>query len=68
VEKAKGIYIVYDLENDRFFSYYHDLIDYVLILVLDDFYQIGFYRNRLKSWLFDSPQQFLMARMSKKKS
>jgi hypothetical protein len=39
VEKAKGIYIVYDLENDVFFSY-HDLIDYVLILVLNDFYQI----------------------------
>jgi hypothetical protein len=38
----------------------------MFMLILNDFYLNKFYKNWLKSWAFDSPQQLLVVRSSKK--
>jgi hypothetical protein len=47
-------------------SYRNDSADYVFTLILDNFYQSDFYRSELKSWMFGSPQQLLVAIIRKK--
>jgi hypothetical protein len=42
--------------------YYNDSTGYVFMLILNDFYQINFYRSWLKSRVFGSLQQLLVAR------
>jgi hypothetical protein len=48
------------------FFYRDDSIDCVFTLILDDFYQSDSHKSRLKSWVFGSRRQLLVARISKK--
>jgi hypothetical protein len=48
------------------YYYYDDLTDYMFVLILNDFYLNEFYRNCLKNWVFDSPQQLLIVRSCEK--
>jgi hypothetical protein len=47
-------------------SYRDDSTDWVFTLILEDVHQSDFYRSGLKSLVFDSPQQLLVARINKK--
>jgi hypothetical protein len=48
------------------FSYRDDSTDWVFTLILEDFHQSDFHRSGLKSLVFGSPQQLLVARINKK--
>jgi hypothetical protein len=41
--------------------YRGDSTDSIFMLILNDFYQNGFYRSGLKSGAFDNPHPFLVA-------
>jgi hypothetical protein len=48
------------------YYYYDDSTDYMFMLIFNGFYPKEFYRSCLKSWVFGSPQQLLVARSCEK--
>jgi hypothetical protein len=44
------------------------MTDYMFTLILNDFHQSDYHKNRLKRWVFGNPQQLLVTKTEKAKT